>query len=77
MADCTLTQEKAYRVMLRKFPDVMDVEQVCNILKVSQKTGYALLKDNKIQSIKVGRAYRIPKPYLLDFLGIASSRECG
>ena len=63
-----MSQEKAYRVMLKRYPDVLDVKQVCEILGVSTKTGYALIQDNKIEHLKVGRAYRIPKPFLLSYL---------
>ena len=63
-----LSQEKAYRIMLKRYPDVLDVKQMCEILGVSTKTGYALIQENKIESLKVGRAYRIPKPFLLSYL---------
>ena len=29
----------AYRVMLRKYPDVMNIEQMCDALRISTKTG--------------------------------------
>lgn len=59
-----MTHQDAYHVMLQGYPDVLNIEQVCEILKISAKTGYRLLKDGKIQSLKVGRSYRIPKAYL-------------
>jgi len=63
-----LSQEKACRVMLKRYPDVLDIKQMCEILGISTKTGYALIQENKIESLKVGRAYRIPKPFLLSYL---------
>ena len=63
-----ISQEKAYRIMLRNYPDVLDIKQMCEILGISTKTGYALIQTNKIESLKVGRAYRIPKPFLLQYL---------
>ena len=33
-------QRDAYRVMLRKYPDVMNIEQMCDALRISTKTGY-------------------------------------
>lgn len=65
-----LSQEKAYQIMLKKYPDVLNINQVCEILGISLKTGYGLIQENKIECLKVGRAYRIPKPFLLDYLGI-------
>lgn len=70
-----LSQEQAYRVMLKRYPDVLDVKQMCKILGISMKTGYALVKDNKIESLKVGRAYRIPKPFLLSYLRIGAQQS--
>ena len=65
-----LSQEKAYRIMLKGYPDVLDIKQMCEILNISLKTGYGLIQGNKIECLKVGRAYRIPKPFLLSYLRI-------
>ena len=61
----TLSQRDAYKLMLKEYPDVMDIAQMCQILDVSTKTGYRLIREGKICCIKVGRAYRIPKAHLL------------
>ncbi len=37
-----MTHRDAYRVMLREYPDVLNIEQMCEILKISTKTGYEL-----------------------------------
>lgn len=47
---------------LRHCPDVMDITEMCRVLNISTKTGYRLLKNGDISSLKIGRAYRIPKP---------------
>lgn len=65
-----LTQRDAYRLMLKEYPDVMNVEQVSRVLGVSTKTCYALLREGKLQSLKIGRAYRIPKAHLISYLNI-------
>lgn len=70
-----LSQEKAYRIMLRGYPDVLDMKQVCEILGISLKTGYALIQDNKIECLRVGRSYRIPKPFLLSYLRFGAANE--
>ena len=54
-------QRDAYRVMLRKYPDVMNIEQMCDALRISTKTGYKLLHEGKIPAMKIGRSYRIPQ----------------
>ena len=68
MGEETLNPRDAYRVMLRDYPDVLNIDQMCEILSVSTKTGYALLKKGSIQHLKVGRSYRIPKAHLLTYL---------
>lgn len=62
-----MTHRDAYSIMLQGYPDVLNIEQLCEILKISTKTGYRLLKDGKIQSLKVGRSYRIPKAHLVAY----------
>lgn len=56
-----------------EYPDVMDIGQMCEALGVSTKTGYKLLKDGKIEYLKIGRAYRIPKAHILRYLKITCS----
>lgn len=46
---------------------------LCEALGVSTKTGYKLLKDGKIECLKIGRAYRIPKAYILRYLQISGN----
>lgn len=72
MSTTTMTQREAYRLMLRKYPDVMNVDEVSEVLGVSTKTCYKLIRSGKITSLKVGRAYRIPKAHLFSYLIIGS-----
>lgn len=69
----TISQRDAYRLMLREYPDVMNIEQMSELLGVSTKTGYKLLQDGKIACLKVGRSYRIPKAHILTYLKIGSN----
>ena len=64
---------KPYNVRLRDFPDVMNIDQMCEILGISTKTGYRLLKEGTITSLKVGRTYRIPKVHVLTYLRILNN----
>lgn len=73
--DVKLSQEKAYRIMLKGYPDVLDIKQMCEILGISLKTGYGLIQENKIECLKVGRAYKIPKPFLFSYLRIGTSSD--
>ena len=60
---------KTYNKLLSGYPEVMNIDQMCNALGgISTRTRYKLLKEGKIKSIKVGREYRIIKSYVTDFL---------
>ena len=62
--------EKALRAMFRKYPDVVNVTQMCEMLgNISTKTGYELLRTGKIKSFQIGRTYRIPKIYIFEYMG--------
>ena len=63
-----LSGKDAYSIMLKEYPDVLDINQMCEILGVSTKTGYKILKTGKINSLKIGRTYRIPKVHIISFL---------
>lgn len=65
-----INQRDAYKLMLKEYPDVMDINQMCEILGISTKTGYRILRDRKICCLKVGRSYRIPKAHLFTYLCI-------
>lgn len=57
-----------YDRVLREYPDILTVEEMSDALGVSKKTGYQLLRENEIEHLKVGRAYRVPKVHLLSYL---------
>ena len=65
--------KKSFKAYFSDYPDVMDVEQMCEILNISTKTGYKLLAENKVQAFKIGRSYRIPKVHLYAYLKIGNS----
>lgn len=48
--------------------DVVSVEEMCSFLKISKKTGYKLLKEEKIKSLRIGRIYRISKIHIYAYL---------
>ena len=63
-----------YEKMFSEYPDVVNVKTMCKMLGgISTKTGYGLLKDNKIKSFKIGRAFYITKFHILSYLQIKDS----
>lgn len=59
---------EVYDRVLKEYPDILTVEDMSSALGVSTKTGYQLLRENKIEHLKVGRSYRVPKAHLLAYL---------
>ena len=66
----TYMKNKDTPVIFSDYPDVLTVEDLSRMLGISTKTAYKLLKKQKIKSITIGRTYRIPKVYLLQYLQI-------
>ena len=67
---------KTYNKLLSGYPEVMNIDQMCDALGgISTRTGYKLLKEGRIKSIKVGREYRIIKTYVTDFFWAEPNRE--
>ena len=53
---------------LRCYPAALTAAEVPEILRVSIKTVYKLIKDKTIPAVKVGRENRIAKSQLIDYL---------
>lgn len=57
--------------MLRDYPDVLNSEQVAEVLGISRKSVYRLLRERTIGSKRIGSKYIIPKRCLVDYLDSA------
>jgi excisionase family DNA binding protein len=47
---------------------VLTLEEVARVLRVSRKTAEKLVHTGKIRAVKVGRVWRIPRSALEEFL---------
>lgn len=56
--------------LLKKYPVVLDVATVAEILGVTPATVRRLVKAKIIPSVKVGRLTRIPKNRLIEYLEV-------
>ena len=54
--------------MFENYPDIVNVSELSEMLGICEKTAYILLKNNKIKYIRIGRVYKIPKVYVIEFL---------
>lgn len=54
---------------LENYPPVLNVAQVAEILGVNKQTVRKLIDKRVLLGIRVGRAIRVPKDRLMDYLG--------
>lgn len=54
--------------MFRDYPDVLTPQQVQEMLGVGQRMAYQLLREGKIQNVRMGKLYRVPKAAVIDYL---------
>jgi len=54
--------------MFQQYPDVVSIAQLQVMLKIGKNTAYNLLRENKIQSIRIGRVHKIPKTNVIKYL---------
>lgn len=59
-----------HSLMFRDYPDVVDLKQLGEMLRVSTKTACRLLRENKIEHFRIGRIYKIPKIHVLKYLKV-------
>ena len=62
-----LSQKDVYT---REYPDVVTVSQMSEMLGISEKSAYRLLKENCIEHFKIGRTYKIPKLHIFSYLRV-------
>lgn len=55
-------------VCLEDVPLVLTVKDLLQILSISHNTAYALVRSGQIRSIRIGRAYRITRDALAEYL---------
>ena len=51
-----------------KYPDVVSIKELTVMLNIGKNTAYELLKSGELKSIKIGKQYRIPKQFVIEYL---------
>lgn len=54
--------------MFEMYKDVVDVDQMCEMLNICRTQAYRMLKQGLIKSKRIGRIYKIPKIYIVQYL---------
>lgn len=65
-----MTKLETYKLMFKNYPDVVSVSQLSEMLSISEKTVYRMVRDNRIDFFKVGRSYKFAKVHIFNYLGI-------
>lgn len=54
--------------MFSNYPDVVSVEQLQEMLDIGRNSAYKLIQNKEIKSVRIGRNYKIPKIYVLEYI---------
>ena len=65
-----MTKMEAYKIMFKDYPDVVSVTQLSQMLSISEKTVYRLVRDKKIGFFKIGRTYKFAKVHIFNYLHV-------
>ena len=57
-----------YQVMFTSYPDIVNINQLKDMLGIGITLAYRLVKQNTINSLKIGREYKIPKLCVIDYI---------
>lgn len=54
--------------MLENYSDVLEIKELCEILRIDRKTAYHILHNGELFYKKIGRHYKIPKESVIRYL---------
>ena len=56
------------KTLFANFPDILTVEDLQEALAIGRSTAYRLIASGAIRHWKIGKAIKIPKPFLVDYV---------
>ena len=54
--------------MFENYPNIVTIEHLMEMLHIGKSSAYSLLQQNKINHVRVGRKYIIPKKSVVGFV---------
>lgn len=54
--------------MLETYPEVLEIKDICAILRIGRRGVYQMLKKGALPYRKIGRCYKIPKDAIIHYL---------
>lgn len=67
--------KKELAKQFKDYPDVLTVKEVGELLSISTKLVYNLLKEGTIPSVRIGREHKIAKINLIDFIRCSEKQK--
>lgn len=61
--------------MFNNYSDLLTLDDFCEILLIGRNQAYTLLNTGKIKALKIGRAWKIPKQSVIDYINSASHHQ--
>ena len=55
-------------MMLEQYEDVLEMEQVCDILKLNRNSVYVILKNKELKGYQEGRVWKVPKQAVIQYI---------
>ncbi|MEA5015927.1 MAG: helix-turn-helix domain-containing protein [Candidatus Limiplasma sp.] len=65
-----ISTQEVYRIVFKEYPEVLDVKQVSQLLGVSTKTVYKLVKNGSLAALRIGREFRFPKVLIMKYMRV-------
>ena len=68
MKNC-ISIEQGYKLMFQEYPDVVNVDAMRVMLGgIGRRMAYRLLQNGTIESVRMGRVYKVPKINIISYL---------
>ncbi len=54
--------------MFEDYPDLVSIDEICNMLSIGKNAAYELLQKKKIKAFHIGRSWKIPKQAVEEYI---------
>lgn len=56
-------------MLLEQYPEILTVEQLCEVLGIGANTAYQMLLHGTISAFRIGRRWKIPRESVCQYIG--------
>jgi len=64
----TNISDSTYSAMFKDYPDVVGIEELCEMLCIGKNKAYSLIKSNAIKAIPCSKRIKVPKIAVIEYL---------